>query len=499
MPVDFAPVPAGLRDVAPGPSFRFHVLLGLVAALLLVTLGAAFALPSPWSWAVGIVYLSYETLLVGHLLRRSRRALAQPSSVAHAAAPSLGLAVLVAARNERAVLPACLAALRAQVGPDDLVVVVDDGSTDGTAAWCRDDLGLVPGPAPEGLPEGAGLLAGADWPALRVLRLARNLGKARALNAAMRCADRPVLLTLDADTLVEPGALAALRQAFAAAPALEVACEVVVPACAPGWWSGYFQAFQRLEYRRIYLWRAGWMGDRTLVLVPGAFAAFRRDSLVAVGGFDPASLTENYEVMFRLHRRALGRGAPLDAQVIPAARAATDAPHRVRGFLRQRSRWFAGFIHTMVQHRDLVGAPWAGRLGRVHLVLKTIDLLLPLYGLCAPLVLLGLVLAGQGLHVLILWILLGKALVDVALHLRAERLARAWLGGATTAWGRLGRVLLVLAEPVAFQPLRQFGAGLGWLAYLRGRIEWQAQRPAPSAPDSPPSPRLVPPPLPEQP
>jgi cellulose synthase/poly-beta-1,6-N-acetylglucosamine synthase-like glycosyltransferase len=305
-----------------------------------------------------------------------------------------------------------------------------------------------------------------------VLRKA-NGGKARALNAGLAVTSADVVVTLDADTILDPGAFAALRAAYVRDPTLTVACGVLTPVCIHGWSAGWFGLFQRMEYWRSFLWRMGWMRERTLVLVSGAFAAYRRSAITAIGGFDPASKAEDYELMFRLHRAAIDAGTTLAVAVVSDARAVTDAPGTPLRFLRQRRRWFAGFIETLIANRDLVGAARAGALGRSHLVVKTVDLLLPLYGLAALITLAMFLIAGGGVHPSVLAALGAKLIYDVVIHLWALSLYRRWQRRALGWWV----VPLILVEPILFQPLRQLGALLGWVDHLKRRIDWTPQRP----------------------
>lgn len=441
---------------------RFWWLFSLVLALLLVVAAAAFLLPQPWSWLVGIAYIVYESWLTGRLFASSRRAVLTATTTAQRGEP-VAITVLIAARNERSGMPATLEELARQVRPGDEVLVIDDGSTDDTLAWLEQAYALVW--------EGD-LAHSTSHPFLRVQRQP-NRGKARSLNTALSLTSAPVVMTIDADTLPDAGALDAVRRSFSD-PSVEVACGVLRPLCQHGWSTWFFAIFQRLEYRRSYLWRMGWMRDRTLVLVSGAFAVFRRKLLEEVGGFDPLSKAEDYELLFRLHHAAAQRGQVLGAVVISDARAITDAPGTVRQFLRQRTRWFAGFIETMVRHRGMVGNPACGRLGSYHLVIKTIDLLLPLYGLLAVMLLVIYLIVGGEIHAWILFLLLGKLAYDLVLHLWSMTLHRHWQGdGGIT----VGTLVATLLEPIAFQPLRQLGAACGWIAYLRRRIDWAPQRP----------------------
>src|SRR5262249_56156099 len=84
--------------------------------------------------------------------------------------------------------------------------------------------------------------------------------------------------------------------------------------------------------------------------------------------------------------------------------------------LRQRPRWFAGFIDTMFRNHDMVGNPRHGRLGTFHLLVKTIDTLLPLYGLSAFLALVLVLLRGGGIPAPILIALPAKFVYDFSCH-----------------------------------------------------------------------------------
>ena len=309
-------------------------------------------------------------------------------------------------------------------------------------------------------------------PLLKVLSKP-NTGKAQSLNEALPLLQSDLVVTLDADTLLEPGALRAVREGFASRPELVAACGVLRPVCrGEGVVARAFQLYQTFEYLRGFLWRLAWMRDDVLVLVSGAFAVFRRAALVKTGGFDPSSRVEDYELLFRLHRESLGSGQALKVAVLGEARASTDAPAALGPFFQQRTRWFAGFVETMFRHRDMVGNARFGRLGSYHLVVKTVDTLLPLYGLAAFVALLVFLGTGRIVDPVILGALAFKFAFDLACHGFCVYLYSRWQGGARS-WRSLGRSLVAtLTEPFAFQLFRQVGALLGWVAFLRGRIDW---------------------------
>ncbi len=111
----------------------------------------------------------------------------------------------------------CLAALKAQSEPADEILVIDDGSTDSMVDWLTREFGVV-----FDRPGESALGTSSLWPALRVLRKP-NSGKADSLNLGWKQAQGEIIVTLDADTYVEPGALAAIRDGFMEDPAMGIA------------------------------------------------------------------------------------------------------------------------------------------------------------------------------------------------------------------------------------------------------------------------------------
>ena len=107
------------------------------------------------------------------------------------------------------------------------------------------------------------------------------------------------------------------------------------------------------------------------------------------------------------------------------------------------------------------------------LPLKTADLLLPVVGLLAFAVLLVLLVVGPSPDPRILWVVGGKLALDVLLTAVILRQTARWTGSHQPVWSVLGATLV---EPLAYQPLRQLGALLGWIAHLRHRRTWIPQR-----------------------
>ena len=450
----------------PLPSLLIH---GGVAALWLLLLARAFVLDGVFAWTIGIVYVGYDTALLGFVFWQTLGLTRRPSTPPLAGTGPVTLGVIVAAHNEAGVLPVTLAALFDQSCPPDLIVIADDGSSDATAAMLAAEYGLQAAePGVLGPPS-------PSRPSLRWLRLPHG-GKPAALNTALQVIETEMVLTVDADTLLEPSALAAMRDAFAADPGLVAATGILTPVCAATSSGRIFQWFQTYEYIRNFLSRYAWMQMGSLLLISGAFAAFRRTAVLEVGGFDPACLVEDYELIHRLRRHSVRNGLGWTTSVVGGARAITEAPGSVLAFLRQRRRWFGGFLQTQLWYRDMVGNRAYGWLGLLMLPVKAADTLQPIYGLAAFGLLLGFALSG---HVALVNPAVGvigiKILIDFAFHLWSIHLYRRWAAPEARI-SYLSGLLAALVEPFSFQLLRHVGAAWGWVAFLTGARNWGQQK-----------------------
>lgn len=88
-------------------------------------------------------------------------------------------------------LAECLATLHAQTFTSFETIVIDNGSTDGSVAFCR-----------------------ARYPAVRVIANAGNVGVAAAYNQGIRASAAPFVMTLNNDVALEPGLIAELMRAI---------------------------------------------------------------------------------------------------------------------------------------------------------------------------------------------------------------------------------------------------------------------------------------------
>lgn len=256
------------------------------------------------------------------------------------------VSVIVPAYNESAGIEAAVRSLVASDHPVE-IIVVDDGSTDGTADLVE-SLGL---------------------PGVRVIRQ-RNAGKPAALNTGLAAAGCDLVVMVDGDTVFEPDAVRTIVQPFAdpRVGAVSGNAKVVNRGGLLGRW-------QHIEYV------VGFNLDRRLFdlaecmpTVPGAVGAFRRRALLALGGVSDVTLAEDTDLTMALCR------AGWRVVYEEGAVAWTEAPASLGALWRQRYRWCYGTLQAMWKHRGaLVQGGAAGRLGRRGLLyLLIFQILLPL-------------------------------------------------------------------------------------------------------------------------
>ena len=454
---------ASPRLSPPPPPLRAVLIHGSVMAIWVLLFARAFVIDNVFAWSAGIVYVTYDTALLLFVFWQTL-ALLKPKA-APAAYERRSLGVIVAAHNEADVLPMTLAALAAQTDAPDEIIIADDGSSDATAAMLAIRYGLA-APLPGTLSEPSPIMLTLRW-----LRLPHG-GKAQALNLALALSATDTVMTVDADTLVDPGGVGAMRQAFSADLTLVAATGVLMPVCSHTPSGRLLQWFQTYEYIRNFLSRYAWSKLDSLLLISGAFAGYRRQAVLDVGGFDDACLVEDYELTHRLLRYSVQHSLAWRTDVLGNATARTDAPSSIPTFLQQRRRWFGGFLQTQYWYRDMIGSPRYGWLGTAMLPVKAIDTLQPVYGLLGA-ALLAFYLVTGNLQILtpVAGVILAKIALDLGFHLWGVHLFRRWVGPHTNA-SLSSALLCSIAEPFTFQILRHLGAASGWLMFLTGTHTW---------------------------
>ncbi len=333
-----------------------------------------------------------------------------------------GISVVAAMFNEEVGIVEATSSMLTLNHPSHEVVLVDDGSKDSTFEVLRRAFDLVEVPTVT-----TGDIVVRESPTsthvardsavrLTVLRK-KNSGRADSLNVAINAAREELVVFVDADSLLDPRALLSVAKPFADDPERTVAVGGVIRAVngcivkhgrvvtvRPA--SSWLPRIQEVEYlRAFHLGRAGWARLGSLLLISGAFGTFRRDILLEVGGLDPSSIGEDFELVIRIHRMLRRQKRPYRVGFVTEPICWTEVPHTWRILSRQRSRWHRGLWETLWQHRGMLFNPRYGRLGFFALPHYW------LFELFAPLF------EAAGLVLLILGLLLGLVNTDLLVAL----------------------------------------------------------------------------------
>ncbi|WP_019810053.1 glycosyltransferase, partial [Saccharomonospora halophila] len=308
---------------------------------------AARAMMTVLKWALIVVgALTVARLLVLLVLARRHARYRRAHPACWGEPVRRPVSVLIPAYNEATNIAATVRSAVAGDHPVE-ILVIDDGSTDGTADVVE-RLGL---------------------PGVRVLRLP-NGGKAAALNAGVAAATHDLVVMVDGDTLFEPDTVRELVQPFADPTVGAVSGNVKIANR-----ETLLARLQHIEYvvgfnvdRRVY------DVTRSMPTVPGAGGAFRREVLEAVGGLSARTLAEDTDLTI-----AVGR-AGWRTVYQETAVTWTEAPTTVRQLWQQRFRWTFGTIQAVWKHRRaIVERGAAGRVGRFGLLhVLAFQVLLPM-------------------------------------------------------------------------------------------------------------------------
>ncbi len=287
------------------------------------------------------------------------------------------VSIIVPAFNEERSIVAAVRSFVTLHYPKFEVIVISDGSTDGTMDRLIEAFALVEEPR-----VWARTLS--TEPVTRVMRSLRdpglivaekaNGGKADAVNAGINLARYPLVAPVDSDCLLDAQAILRATRNFVKDDSVIAVGGTVRPlngatvvggrAAALHMPRRWVERLQIVEYARaFFLGRAGWSRMGALLIISGAFGIFRRDAVLKVGGFWTETLGEDMELVMRLHKTFARSGLPYRIVFSPDPICWTEVPSDLPTLLGQRSRWHRGLLTNLWRHRDMLGNPRYGRLG----------------------------------------------------------------------------------------------------------------------------------------
>jgi poly-beta-1,6-N-acetyl-D-glucosamine synthase len=294
--------------------------------------------------------------------------------------------VIVPAHNEAEVIDRCLSSVKAQDYPHDKleIIVVDDGSTDDTACRVEDHVNGEPSCSDSFVLRGEPIKVG---PFSGTLELIKNghQGKAHALNAGISASTGEIVVNIDSDVVISPTCIRAIASSFQRNPEMGAATgnieidweliesrdrdgnlildengEIVPKKLGPI--ESFLARSQFLEYLASFdLGRRSQAQTKTMYTLAGACSAFRRSVLQGGSIYSNATVSEDTDVTFDLHKQEVTIGFVEDAKVYIEPVIEWDALYA------QRVRWTRGQLEVCGLNEEFIGKRNLGSFSRMAL------------------------------------------------------------------------------------------------------------------------------------
>ncbi|MEW1953997.1 glycosyltransferase family 2 protein [Terrabacter sp. NPDC080008] len=398
-----------------------------------------------------------------------------------------GVSLLVPAYNEEVGIVTAVKSFLTLRYPRHEVVVIDDGSTDRTFARLDEafDLVRVPRELPREVPIRAQVFdtyVPRDGRTRLVVVRKENSGRSEAINVGINAASEPLIAIIDGDSILEPDGLLHVTRPFADDPTRMVATGGAIrPVNGSRVVSGrivrvempqtWIPRIQLVEYLRAFLLgRTGWSKLGGLILISGAFGLFRRDVVVEVGGLDPDSIGEDFELVMRIHKHLRDEGRDYRIEFVPEPVCWTEVPVTATVLRNQRRRWHRGLWETLWAYRSMLFRPRYGRIGSLALpyywLFELVAPLLELFGIViVPLaLLLGVV--DVPFALLFLALAYGYAVLVTLSAMVVDE----WAFHKHDRWRAISQTIgASILENIGYRQATVWWRLEGWWASLRGR------------------------------
>lgn len=230
------------------------------------------------------------------------------------------VSVIVPAWNEQVGILKTLESVKNSIYPNIELVVVDDGSSDETFKIINNFR--------------------AENPKMKTIAISQpNSGKANALNNGIRNANGEVIITLDADSFLEPKAISALMSTFK-----NDDYDVAIGQIIVGDSKSFIGDIQFFEYIFGFHLKKSQHVLNSIFIFPGALTAIRKSVFDNVGYFEDYSSTEDFDFSLKVRQHGL------KAVYVEDAICVTEGASTINGLINQRTRWRHGFLDCIVHH-----------------------------------------------------------------------------------------------------------------------------------------------------
>ncbi|MGH9714956.1 MAG: glycosyltransferase family 2 protein [Candidatus Acidiferrales bacterium] len=289
------------------------------------------------------------------------------------------ITIIAPAHNEESSIRVAVRNLLELDYPQLEVIVVNDGSEDRTLEEMREEFRLRLVRAVY-VPEAKSALVRGLYRSdvdSRLVVVDKEPGgsKADAVNSGLNAATSPYVCIVDADSILERDALVRIMVPILEDPQRVVAVGGIIRVLNGSEIEGghirrvrlprkSIEVIQVIEYLRAFLiGREAWGQGNMLMIISGAFGVFRTNLVRAVGGYRPAAIGEDFDLVARLHRYLRDQKIDYHIQFIPDPMCWTEVPSDLKSLGRQRARWQKGLLDVLWLNWDMFFNWRYGRIG----------------------------------------------------------------------------------------------------------------------------------------
>lgn len=402
-----------------------------------------------------------------------------------------GVSIVAPAYNEELTIVENVNSLLAQDYPLFEVIIVNDGSKDGTLQKLIDNFELVEVPYAyvaqlktkpyKRMFKSVRL----EFSRLKVIDKENGGTKADAVNAGLNAASFPYFINTDVDCILAKDAIfqcvmPLLNQeniiAVSGAMALSNGCKVekgqIIEAYPP---HSLIPLFQTLEYMRSFLiGKMGWSTINAMPNVSGGYGLFKTDVVISAGGYSPDSFAEDMDMLIRMVAYCCESNIPYRVIQIPNTCCWTEGPATLKVLSRQRVRWGRGLIQTFYNHRRLIANRKYSRLGKITLpYLFIFEFLAPVIEFVGFFVFVFLGITGAVNWGYALVMFLAIYFFCILLSIVVISFDYTVGGSYKTVKSYLWILLAAMAEPFVYHPMVVFFSLRGYWNYIIGtRAVW---------------------------
>ncbi|MBQ8498133.1 MAG: glycosyltransferase [Clostridia bacterium] len=278
------------------------------------------------------------------------------------------VSIIVPAYNEEVTVVDTVRSLLALDYISYEIIVVDDGSKDSTTKTLVEAFGMkkIRRPIRKQVPckDVETIYECFDQKVPLVLIRKKNGGKADALNMGINACRYPYFICMDADSVLQADSLIKITEPVLADENVVAVGGVVRPCndveLENGWVKKYrlpknpIACMQVIEYDRSFLsTRILFDKFNGSLIISGAFGLFKKEAVIAVGGYDSKTMGEDMELVVDLHKYCTVNKKPYAIKYATDAVCWTQAPERLRDLMKQRKRWHLGLFQTLMKHRSM--------------------------------------------------------------------------------------------------------------------------------------------------